>query len=284
MIECSSCGNEYTRLGQHLSLGDCDYPEISDYQKQLLTGVLMGDGCIANRDGERPYFVVEMISREFLEWLQSELSTISYSVRQAKTAEESYHSSEKSLDSKLNIENFSETYRFQTIRHPWLNNLAEWYDSGEKKYPDDLQLTPTVAKMWYVTDGGVRPRQPDHHNEPVVIACNNESERAEVVQSMFKKRGFDPQFKHGNVVFSVEESRDFLNWIGDPVPGFQYKWVSYSDHRKPWHDADRLKELYIDQDMSLKEVGAELGCSDATVAKWLRENDLPVKGKHGSFN
>jgi len=283
MIECDNCGAEYERLGQHIAMGECGYPHISDYQTSLLKGALMGDGCVSNRNGENPYFVIEMVNERFLQWFQTELSQIMYSVKKAKTAKQSYESTKRTLDHNLNQDNFQDTYRTQTMRHPWFSKLAEWYSTGEKRYPDDLELNKTIAKMWYVTDGGLRVKSGDNHNSNVTISCDNESDRVEYIQNLFSRVGFEPHFNDGNIVFTVSESQEFLDWIGDPVPGFNYKWCEFIDQSKPWHDKERLYDLYVNSDLSLSAVANELGCSDRTVAKWLRKHNLPVRNHAGEF-
>lgn len=39
--------------------------------------------------------------------------------------------------------------------------------------------------------------------------------------------------------------------------------------QKPWHDRETLNKLYIEEDMSQREVAEELGVSEPTIRKWL---------------
>lgn len=50
-----------------------------------------------------------------------------------------------------------------------------------------------------------------------------------------------------------------------------------SGEEKPWRDEDRLRELYIDKGMSSTEVAEELGCSQATIPRWLKRYDIPIQ-------
>lgn len=43
---------------------------------------------------------------------------------------------------------------------------------------------------------------------------------------------------------------------------------------KPWHDAETLRKLYIEEDMPQKEVADELGVSVPTIRKWLRKTGV----------
>lgn len=42
----------------------------------------------------------------------------------------------------------------------------------------------------------------------------------------------------------------------------------------PWQQRDILKELYIDEGLSLKEVGEKLGCSTPTVLRWMKKHGI----------
>lgn len=283
MVVCPECSQDgYERLSQHIAIGQCDWPEISQYKKELLKGMLMGDGCVSNRDGKRPVFIVGMTNEDFLKWFSEELGWLAYGVRISKTGEESAAAFEKHPPREGgSIGEFKDVYRMQTMRHPWFNELADWYSDSGKTYPDDLELTPTVAKMWYVADGGLRDREP---NPNVVIACHNESDRSQFLCSLFQEHGFEPQYDGEGIVFSVSDSKKFLGWIGEPVPGFEYKWKKIDEGGfTPWRDKETLEHLYIKRDFSLSQVGERLGCSRHTVSKWLRKNNLPVRTKGGKF-
>lgn len=42
----------------------------------------------------------------------------------------------------------------------------------------------------------------------------------------------------------------------------------------PWREAERLRSLYVEADLSTKEIGEQLDCSRKTVKKWLKEYDI----------
>lgn len=49
-----------------------------------------------------------------------------------------------------------------------------------------------------------------------------------------------------------------------------------------WRDYDTLRELYVDKDLTMKEVGDILGVSEHTIRKWVRKHKLG-KGISGSL-
>jgi len=50
---------------------------------------------------------------------------------------------------------------------------------------------------------------------------------------------------------------------------------------KPWRDEDTLRRLYWDEGKSLHEVGDELDCNFATVAKWMEKHGIERRAKNG---
>ena len=42
----------------------------------------------------------------------------------------------------------------------------------------------------------------------------------------------------------------------------------------PWRQADRLRTLYVEEDLTTVEVGEKLGCSRKTVENWLKTHDI----------
>jgi len=48
--KCRSCGKYFDRVGAHWSTGDCTGPKLSSYQKELVEGMLLGDGWLSHRN------------------------------------------------------------------------------------------------------------------------------------------------------------------------------------------------------------------------------------------
>ena len=44
---CDQCGEDYRSLSQHWSLSQtCDYRSLSDHQREIVRGLLLGDGTL----------------------------------------------------------------------------------------------------------------------------------------------------------------------------------------------------------------------------------------------
>ncbi|RJT02521.1 hypothetical protein [Halococcus sp. IIIV-5B] len=210
-----------------------DELRTDDYRKDLLIGLLLGDGHTERR-GERAVFRVGMINRRFLKWLADELGDVTASVRLRNTAAESASSARSSgFRPGAKAENYHDFHVLTTVTLPWLGELAERFSGAPKRFPDDLQLTPTRAKMWYVADGGLTSTATHQYRSSCFIKSKNERERPEYLKQLFERFGFGPVFhaSHSNVSFSVEDSQDLLQWMGRAPPGFAYKWETESHHR-----------------------------------------------------
>lgn len=204
MVKCHDCGKDYEALGNHWSLGSCNYPELNDRQVEILKGMMMGDGGVYTQHEGNPWFATDMVKREFLEWLSDELgSNIPLGITNVSDDNESH----------------KDIWRLRTRNLPCLEPLHVWYNSGKKRFPDDMSLTPLIAKMWYVCDGTLK------ENRLIRIGCSNELDRPQYLTRLFSDIGIDVAFEQTAVRLNKEHSMSFLEYIGDPVPGFSYKWV-----------------------------------------------------------
>lgn len=53
---------------------------------------------------------------------------------------------------------------------------------------------------------------------------------------------------------------------------------------KPWHDPERLEELYHEEGLTSEEVGERLGCSGPTVRKHMEEHGIERRDSGGGWN
>lgn len=228
--KCRECGSTVKSLPSHWSHTDCPYPEITEKQHEILTGLLMGDGWATKQSkiSKNSSICTEMITLEFLKWLDSELNNISRGISKARTAEEGAKIHRKSgFNPNANADTYSDIYKFSTISHPELNKYRSWYGSRGKKFPDDLELTPLITKVWYCCDGSFHTST---ERGQALFACFNESDRINFILELFKEKGFNPttQRNESIIAFSSDETEDLFEWMGDFCPGFSYKWDYHS--------------------------------------------------------
>jgi hypothetical protein len=76
-----------------------------------------------------------------------------------------------------------------------------------------------VLKMWYISDGSLQNGGP-------ILTVWNESDRHEFILSLFEDIGLSVTWQNSNndVYIRKKSQDDFFDYIGEPVPGFEYKW------------------------------------------------------------
>jgi len=226
-MQCQRCGGEFESVGRHWGYNPEHRPSFTDRQKEIITGVLMGDGSVL-RDGNNPYLRVEMVSENYLQYLDGEFGVLGTGVSPARTAEESAkHCRSTGFNDNADGDNYSDLYRWQSRRHPELGQYSDWYSSGEKVWPEDIEITPTVLKHFYCGDGTWRNTSGKNHIQFEIL---NESNNIGKVDSLFENAGL-PSPNNYNInptnckaSFTVEQSYELWEYMGEPLPDFGYKW------------------------------------------------------------
>jgi hypothetical protein len=229
---CPECGTEYKALGQHWHYNPDHRPSLTDHQHEIVVGLLMGDGCLDRANG-RPRLRVGMVSPNYLDYLDSQFGIFGTGVSLERTAAEN---ARKNRDSgfrpNAKAENYSDVYRWRSRRLPELRQYVDWYSSGEKVWPADIDLTPTVLKHWYCGDG-------NYHNHGshncIRIAMSNEVDNTDKVEQLFENTGLPTPSswtiaEHASggrncmAGFTVDQSQELWEYMGEPLPDFEYKW------------------------------------------------------------
>jgi hypothetical protein len=238
--ECPECGESYRRLTQHWAMSSsCSYPALPERWLGLLTGILMGDGTIHDPPSAANTRVdVCNICVTFLQWVDEKLEWLSNGVTLHRTSDEIRAENARSDLNRISSLDYDirDQYVLTTRRHPALNRYRHWYDS-EKRYPAEQDLRPAVLKQWYVCDGHLLWGTEGHRRPQVWLAVENERDRPGVIEGLFDTTPISPSFRSGRVMLTSDETEDFFEYIGDPVPGFEYKWA-YEDRDR----YDRLKD------------------------------------------
>lgn len=206
--QCPTCNDWYAELGNHWSYNDDHRPSLSEHQIEVITGLLMGDGTINDQDGIQPRFKVSMVTEEFINYVNDEIfPTLGTGVREVPPGENS-----------VQIQ-----YECATAVHPELEQFRDWYSSGQKVFPHNIDLSPTVLKMWWVSDGHLH--QYDGHQTYPVITSLNEIENKQKIESYFNDIGISiRRFTWKDIVIDHTDTQAFFSHIGSPAPGFEHKW------------------------------------------------------------
>lgn len=202
----------------------------------------MGDGNVrANGNNKTSLFRLKMKNLPFLDYLKNLLDNMANSLVlecDKETALQYSQNSDKRKDS--NIDNMSNYYTLYFVSHPFFSKLNEWYSSGKKRFPSELNLNKTILKYWYICDGNLHWRSSSQKCN-VRIGCSNEMDRRDFIERILKEVGFNVSMHSHSANFSSLDTTRFFKYIGKSLPGFEYKWCynNYKDYR-------RFKE-YIDE-------------------------------------
>lgn len=199
--KCPDCGkSSLTNVGMHIAQTNCEYPKLSTEHKNILKGVLMGDGHIRN-DG---MFEVAVTEKQYLNYLENLLpewfitdSGVSMVI------------SETSDDGHI--------WRLRSVCCDEMKEMRKnWYSGPEKVFPlNELELNERILTHWYVCDGGL-----DGRGRPSIYSSNEStSELAE----WFSNSGYDVCFDNRSVRFNKDGAERLMSEI-EPVPGYEYKF------------------------------------------------------------
>ena len=233
MVKCPDCGEDYQQLGQHWHHSPSHRPELTEKQLEVTTGFLMGDASVLS-DRKHCYLRSNMTTPNYLQYVDDVFGCLGTGVKFHKTGSEIAEMNRKSgFSPNADEENYSDVYFWQTRLHPKFSDFREWYSTGEKIWPEDIELTPTVLKHWYVGDG-------DYHtsgnHDSIRISMVNEIENTEKVSQYFTNAGLpepsnyditnrkNRENKSCTAEWGIEESYQLWEYMGEPLPDFEYKW------------------------------------------------------------
>lgn len=212
MPTCPACDREFHQLAGHWYYNEDHRPTVSPDVMEMLTGCLLGDGG-AQQPNANTVLTVYSTNREFLEHVDDRLGVLSKGVEEKDGGKWTHED--------------TQYYRVRTVCHPQFNQFADWYGDEGKRFPDDVELTPTVVKYWFACDGGIAVDNPDRGGTypRAEIHSGNESDNLERLAAWFEDLPVAVPATHRNTFrWGSKGSRQLMRWMGDAVPGFEDKW------------------------------------------------------------
>jgi len=230
---CPTCNNEFAGIGSHWQQSNCPYPELTPHQKQAVTGILMGDGTINRQSNAKPRFRVDNTNRKYLDHVNQILNPYSNGVNLVKESHEvAEHFQSSGFGEDVSEEDCSDVYAVWTTTSPEFDQFGQWYSESGKVFPDEINLTSTVLKHWFVCDGYCNKRGDSYY---IGIQMANERENKEKIEQLFtegpgisvsywNERTQSSGYDYCCAEFTSGSSKDLINYMGDTIPGFRYKW------------------------------------------------------------
>jgi len=208
---CPHCEQAFDTLALHWARNQrCTYPELDDSHHETIRGCLLGDGGLDNPNDGPPALRIASVRRPHLTWLHGQLGWLSRGITRDSTG----------------------AYRLRTMSHPAFIRYWSWMDGPPAS---DWTLSRPVARVWYACDGGLE--WPGESTQPrAQWTITDDSVRA-TMQRMLSEVGFEPMEWQRRIALPFDDTAAFLEWLGDPPPGSEYKWTL----NRPEYDQLRTK-------------------------------------------
>jgi hypothetical protein len=192
------------------------FPEaLTEYQKQVLFGSLLGDGCLSNGSCGSSRFKEGHSFHQvgYLRWKHSVFSPYSNRVKRE--------------DKLLDDGRIAYGYTFNTCFHGAFQNYYDsFYPVGEKRLPVDFEsaLTPLSLAVWYMDDGHLSDRTKDG---VITIASgfpDDDIDRIVGHLNDLKLEAKARQYEDSVSIISIEDKRKFHDMVGAHIhPSMTYK-------------------------------------------------------------
>lgn len=201
--------------------------ELTELQKEVLDGVLLGDGCLTKYKNH-PKWNAQLVylskSEQHVkfvgQYFENILSGKGYTYR-------------KIFDKRTN--KYYEQNKFRTIHCTGLTEqYKRWYPNGKKIIPNDLILTPLKCLMWYIGDGGL-VSDGGRRTQYVKLSshCFSYEQQVNILipqLNIFNARlQIVDRYKDESPMYAIyiphKSIKEFLEYIGGcPFSDYQYKW------------------------------------------------------------
>jgi dimeric dUTPase (all-alpha-NTP-PPase superfamily) len=236
--------------------------KINSIQHEIIEGILISDGYIANRYKKACSLCIGQRSDrlEFIQYLSHQLQ-LEYNIY---LIEPKPHWQAKVKNNE---------YRYSSKSYSFLKKYDErWYDNGGIKHiPYDFKITPTVLLYWYLGDGSFNT-----NNKTVRFStcCFNQNDIILLIEQL-KHLGLYSYITARNEIFLKTQSTNaFFEIIGCcPVKCFEYKWNK--EKKLPSHRmTEGEKELILDLSFkhSINELSLMFGYTTAAIYRLIGKN------------
>ena len=193
-------------------------PKISQRQKEIIIGKLLGDGHAETQTEGRTYrlkFEHSYKQKEYVDWLYQELKSIASGTPSIKKQ-------------SVNGINYMK-YWFNTITSSSFRFYAQqFYCNRKKKIPQLIHkwLTPLTLAVWFMDDGSIKSK---NHKAKIINTQSFSKEDIErVIKVIADKYGVKSKLrkqKEGYQIYLLSETIDKFEEIIKPyiVPSMKYK-------------------------------------------------------------
>lgn len=110
-----------------------------------------------------------------------------------------------------------------TVNVSWTKLHSKWYEENRKIVPEDITLTKETCRHWYLGDGYFE----DETSK--ISTCNFNKRENELLVELLNNIGYKSNINKRSgdyyvIRFSKYSYKDFLEWIGNPIKGYEHRW------------------------------------------------------------
>lgn len=197
---CEQCEQQYQSLSQHWARNSrCSHRTVPETLDDVIRGCLLGDGSLDNPNDGPPALRISSMREAHIEWVHDQLGWLSRGVTN---------------DSRG-------AYRLRTMSHPHLGAFWTWQGTPPA---EGWTLSRPIARIWYACDGSLEwPGQSDRPR--VQWTISDEAKRTAVLR-VLREEDYEPMEWERRVALPIEATDQWLEWVGPPTPGSEYKWAT----------------------------------------------------------
>jgi hypothetical protein len=201
---------------------------LTQLQKSLIIGTLLGDGYLRKLKGRKDAFLEvnhSIRAKDYVDWKYSVLKSIAGGVPKSR------HGNGHRI-----------AYRFYTRQHPELSQMHElFYESGKKRIPD-IQLDPVSLAVWFMDDGS-RCRDRDVYLNTQQFNFSDQEKLRRMLKSLGLGTTINKDKSYYRIRFLKDSIKKFNQLISEYIiPSMRYK-LSY-DPVETWSKIDRSSPEY----------------------------------------
>jgi Mor family transcriptional regulator len=254
---------------------------LSELQKEVLTGLLLGDGSLNAPRTERTNCSLSLRQsinkKEYVNWISETFNNYYPKTREIYSNE--YLINKNGIIHREKVKKYLSAYEMQTCRSPNLTLFRKiWYPNGKKIIPENLQLNEKIISIWFTDDGHNNVKQ-----RTAVIATNSFSiEEMEMLKSKLNVFNLNPKIeivsskysgKKQPILIFRKESYDNLIFMIKPHiiwDCFEYK-KAWRPAKTKWEITNKITEndvleiLKLRKNISSKEIAKKFNLHVNTI-------------------
>lgn len=207
---CPVCNEEKQRLAQHWRMSSCGFPDLRQAQRNIIDGLVLA-GATVGGNGINPHIKIGTTNQALAEWIAHQLSWLCQTIYEDDPGDEA-----------------QTVYAVRTTAHPGLQRYEKRWSplpkSKGRSPPNNYRLGSESARIWYAYAGGLEWAGPYDSQRRMLFSALYD-DRADWIQRVLDSAGHESFRRTKCVLLSPTTTAAWLDWIGDPIPGVEYKWA-----------------------------------------------------------